>query len=249
MNRVGKRTVLRKRLVGLHRVFRLIGNRLRVSEKGFVMKVMYATAILIMLNACSVPGNEPPYVGTTAIPVKDLLKNMETPGVQADYRIRSGDELGIKFFFNQELNEENLIVRPDGHISLQLVNEVLAAGLTPKELKHLLEEKYRSTLSNPEVAVIVRSVKVPNQVYVDGDVDQPGAFEIVGSLTVLQAIALARGLKDTASQADVVVIRRVPGQKPMVIKLDLKSALTGRDLSQDIYLQPSDLVYVPRSFW
>ena len=213
------------------------------------MKAIYAIAILIMLNACSVSGNGSHYAETTAVPVDDMLKSMEKPISQADYTIRPGDELGIKFFFNPELNEERLIVRPDGHISLQLVNEVLADGLTPMELKGVLEEKYHSTLTNPEVAVIVRSVKVPYQVYVDGDVGQPGAFEIVGSLTVLQAIALARGLNDTASQKDVVVIRRVDGKKPMVIKLDLKSALSGRDLSQDIHLLPSDLVYVPRSFW
>ena len=132
------------------------------SEKGFVMKVMYATAILIILNACSVPGNGPPHVGTTPMPVKDMLKNMETPVAQADYTIRPGDELGIKFFYNQELNEDRLLVRPDGHISLQLVNEVLAAGLTPTELKHVLEEKYRSALTNPEVVVIKAAQDTPS---------------------------------------------------------------------------------------
>ena len=213
------------------------------------MIVMYAMAILIMLNACTLPGNKAYQFGPAVVTVHDLSRNMKMPVAQEEYTVRPGDELGVKFFFNPELNEESLIVRPDGYISLQLVNEVLASGLTPKELKHLLEEKYRSTLNNPEVAVIVRSVKVPNQVYVDGDVGEPGAFEIVGSLSVLQAIALARGLNDTASQEDVVVIRRLVGQEPIVIKLDLKAALTGMDLTQDIQLLPSDLVYVPRSFW
>jgi len=219
-------------------------------KKGLVMKVVfYATILVVLVNACTLPEKLSQYTDTAAVSVKDLSNNLKNPVAQTEYRIRPGDELGIKFFYNPELNEESLIVRPDGYISLQLVNEVLASGLTPTELKQLLEEKYRSTLNNPNVAVILRSVKILNQVYVEGDVNEPGAFEIIGSLSVLQAIALAGGFKDTASRGDVVVIRRVAGQEPVVIKLNLMMALTGRDLSQDLQLLPSDFVFVPQSFW
>jgi len=166
------------------------------------------------------------------------------------YIIQPGDHLSIKFFFNPELNEENLIVRPDGLISLQLVNEIKAADLTPVQLKSLLAEKYTGQLKNPEIAVIVRSVREPYRIYVDGQVKSPGEFEIVGSLSVLQAIARAGGLlEDTAKKSEVKVIRQdLDGQK-FVINVDLNGALNGGDLRQDIRLLPSDFVYVPRSFW
>ena len=166
------------------------------------------------------------------------------------YVIQPGDTLSIKFFFNPELNEENLIVRPDGRISLQLIHEVTAANLTAPQLTALLAEKYMGQLKNPEIAVIVRSVREPYRIYVDGQVTSPGQFEIVGSLSVLQAIALAHGMKeDTAKKDEVVVIRRNQDGHPFVININLKDALTGRDLSQDIQLLPYDFVYIPRSFW
>ncbi|MDR4494834.1 MAG: polysaccharide biosynthesis/export family protein [Nitrospirales bacterium] len=166
------------------------------------------------------------------------------------YIIQPGDTLSIKFFFNPELNEENLIVRPDGRISLQLIHEVTAANLTAPQLTALLAEKYMGQLKNPEIAVIVRSVREPYRIYVDGQVTSPGQFEIIGSLSVLQAIALAHGMRqDTAKEDEVVVIRRNQDGHPFVININLKDALTGKDLSQDIQLLPYDFVYVPRSFW
>lgn len=166
------------------------------------------------------------------------------------YIIQPGDTLSIKFFFNPELNEEDLIVRPDGLISLQLVNEVKAADLTPVQLKSLLAEKYTGQLKNPEIAVIVRSVREPFRIYVDGQVKSPGEFEIVGSLSVLQAIARAGGmLEDTAKKSDVKVIRKGQDGQKIVIKVDLNRALNEGALSQNIRLLPSDFVYVPRSFW
>ena len=189
-----------------------------------------------------------PNSGTsTTVPGKD------TKNIQVDdqrYIIQPGDTLSIKFFFNPELNEEDLVVRPDGHISLQLVHEVKAADLTPVQLKSLLEKKYTGQLKNPEIAVIVRSVREPYRIYVDGQVKSPGEFEIIGSLSVLQAIARAGGmLEDSAKKSEVKVIRRDQSGQAFVINVDLNEVLYGGDLSQDIRLLPYDFVYVPRSFW
>ena len=183
--------------------------------------------------------------------VSNKTNGLKARNINEDtYVIQPGDTLSIKFFFNPELNEENLIVRPDGRISLQLIHEVTAANLTAPQLTALLAEKYQGQLKNPEIAVIVRSVREPYRIYVDGQVTSPGQFEIVGSLSVLQAIALAHGLRqDTAQEDEVVVIRRNQDGHPFVINVDLKAALTGKDLSQDIQLLPYDFVYVPRSFW
>ena len=166
--------------------------------------------------------------------------------VEEDYRIYVGDQLDIKFFYNPELNE-TVIVRPDGRISLQLVHELMAAGLTPAELRALLTKAYVTELKKPEVTVIIRSF-AGRSVYVDGEVYRPGIFTPLRPITVLQSIAQAGGVKDSARTSEVVVIRRGADNKPLVIPVNIKKVVDGRDLKQDILLQPFDIVYVPKTF-
>jgi protein involved in polysaccharide export with SLBB domain len=231
------------------------------------MKIFIFVAMFILLYGCQSgwngmqavdvsslqPNGYPTLTNKSNIERQSTVTGQEHKKVNIDdqrYIIQPGDTLSIKFFFNPELNEENLIVRPDGLISLQLVHEIKAANLTPVQLKSLLAEKYAGQLKNPEIAVIVRSVREPYRIYVDGQVRSPGEFEIVGSLSVLQAIARAGGmLEDTAKKSDVKVIRRDQDGQAFVINVDLNSALYGGDLSQDIRLLPYDFIYIPRSFW
>ena len=227
------------------------------------MKILIVVTAFILLSGCNSGWNGMKAVDVSSLepsgyPPAQKRTNTEgqfTPKVQKPvdeerYIIQPGDLLSIKFFFNPELNEENLVVRPDGLISLQLVNEIKAADLTPVQLKNLLAEKYTGQLKNPEIAVIVRSVREPYRIYVDGQVKSPGEFEIVGELSVLQAIARAGGmLEDTAKKSEVKVIRLDQNGQKFVINIDLKKALNNGDLSQDILLLPSDFIYVPRSFW
>jgi len=164
---------------------------------------------------------------------------------EKEYRIQVGDQLDIKFFYNPELNEQ-VTVRPDGRISLQLVHEVMVAGLTPSELTQRLKQKYAPELKKPEIAVIVRSFGA-YKIYVDGEVNKSGMFPIVGYMTVLQAISQAGGMKDTARTSEVVIIRRGEFNKPLAFQLNLRKVVDSTDMSQDIALQPFDIVYVPKS--
>ncbi len=160
-----------------------------------------------------------------------------------EYVIQDGDALGIKFFLNPELNEE-VVVRPDGRISLQLISEVVAAGRTPRELGRQLEQLYSSELDRPSVSVIVRSFS-SQRVYVDGEVNQPGELEVVGSLTLLQAIARAEGFTELAKVRQLIVIRREADGQPRTIPIDVRELRRGRD--RDLALKPFDVVYVPRT--
>jgi len=162
-----------------------------------------------------------------------------------DYQIQVGDALDIKFFYHPELNE-SVVVRPDGRISLQLVHEVQASGLTPETLRENLRGKYEPQISKPEIAVIVRSFTA-QKVYVDGEVAKPGLVPLVGSMTVLQSIASAGGLKDTARINEIILIRRGPENRPASMLVNMEKAIDGTDPSQDLALQPADIVYVPRS--
>jgi protein involved in polysaccharide export with SLBB domain len=194
-------------------------------------------SILFILSACtSVVQNPTPLHYQTT---------QTTLIAEKEYRIQVGDQLDIKFFYNPELNEQ-VMVRPDGRISLQLVHEILVAGLTPSELTQLLIQKYAPELKKPEITVIVRSFGA-YRIYVDGEVTKPGMFPLIGFTTVLQAISQAGGMKDTARTNEVVIIRRGEFNKPLAFQVNLRKVITSTDMNQDIALQPSDIVYVPKS--
>jgi uncharacterized protein involved in exopolysaccharide biosynthesis/protein involved in polysaccharide export with SLBB domain len=193
--------------------------------------------LLLMLNACSTAVKSPTPFNPRVV--------QEPSGSIEEYAISVGDNLDIKFFYNPELNE-SITVRPDGMISLTLVGDVNAAGLTPAELTDLLIEKYSTEFIDPKVTVFVRSF-TDQKVYVDGEVGKPQMIPLVGSITVSQSIAYSGGLRDTARRNEVRVIRRKADKKPLVIPVNLNEVWNGTDINQDIVLQPYDIVYVPRS--
>jgi len=162
-----------------------------------------------------------------------------------EYRIQPGDLLDIKFFYSPELNEQ-IPVRPDGRISLQLAPEVRAGGRTPAELTALLKETYSRELKKPDVAVIVRSFG-NQRVYIDGEVAKPGLIPLTGPTTVRQAISQAGGFVYTGNPTDVMVIRRGPENQSLAIMVNMQKVHDGTDLDQDIYLKPFDIVYVPKT--
>ncbi|GFO69649.1 polysaccharide secretin protein HfsD [Geomonas limicola] len=172
-----------------------------------------------------------------------LPQNSDVPA--KEYRIQPGDQLDIKLFYNPELNEQ-LTVRPDGRITLQLVNDVVAAGLTPAELTNVLTKAYSSELRNPKVAVILRT-SVADRVYVDGEVNRAGLIPLVGPTTVLQSISQAGGVKETAKSGEVILLRKTEDNKVAAYKINLEDALDGGGGAKDIYLKPNDIIYVPKS--
>lgn len=201
------------------------------------MRMLSCLSLVVLLVACATPVQNP-------IPVYESQMN-EALTAQADYKIQTGDQLDIKFFYNSELNE-SVVVRPDGRITLQLLSQIKVYGMTPSQLEDLLKEGYASQLAKPEVAVIVRSFNM-HKVFVDGYVNKPGALPLIGFKTVMQSISEAGGLKDGARKKEILVIRRSDQGKPVVLKLNLSKAMSGEDMSQDIYLDPFDIVFVPSS--
>lgn len=162
-----------------------------------------------------------------------------------EYRLHRGDVLEVKFFYNPELNER-LPIRPDGKISLALVGEVEAAGLSVSALQAELGVLYGESLRNPEVAVIVKEL-APTKIYVGGEVRTAGVLYTADDLTLLQAIVQAGGFLRTAKRRNVVVLRDQGTPEPLFITVDLTGDLTGRALGSDLVLQPDDIVFVPRT--
>jgi polysaccharide export outer membrane protein len=164
----------------------------------------------------------------------------------SDYRLRPGDKIAIKFFYHPELDEA-VMIGPDGKISLTLVDEVLAAGLTASQLDEVLTKEYEKYLENFSINVIVREYS-GLRVYVSGEVGAGGFLSLRGNMTVLQAIFAKGGFQRTAKPENVILVRKGAGNKPVAMLIDLQPVLSGEQLENDIYLMPSDIVYVPKNW-
>jgi len=134
-------------------------------------------------------------------------------------------------------------VRPDGKISLPLINDVQAAGSTPQQLASTVTEKLRKFLTEPQVTVIVTQIN-SQRVFVIGEVLRAGAFPLVPGTTVLQALANAGGFTTFANVKKIHVMRLVNG-KPTELPFNYREVLKGDNPDQNIKLEPGDTVVVP----
>lgn len=201
------------------------------------IKIASVMAISLLLFACATdPAVQKP------IPAAQALASYGNP--QTDYVIQPNDRLDIKFFFNPELNE-TITVRPDGMISLQLIDEIEAAGKTPEQLDQELSELYGRELRKPVITVIVRTY-TGQRIFVGGEVNQAGLINLVQGMTTIQAVFEAGGFKETAMPAETLVIRKGPQNEPVPHRVNL-AALGGENSGLDFLLQPDDVVYVPKS--
>ena len=201
------------------------------------MRICSILLTVFLLASCSAMVQNP-------VPLSD-------PRVQANsypqkaYRIKAGDDLEIRFFYNPELNDK-VIVRPDGFISLQLIGELAILDMTPGELTSTLQQRYEPMIQRPSITVTVRGFAA-ERVYVDGEVNKPGLIALTGKVTVMQAIAMAGGYKDSARLHEIILIRRGPSNEPLAIPIDLAEIINGKNMGQDILLLPYDIVFLPKS--
>jgi polysaccharide biosynthesis/export protein len=158
-----------------------------------------------------------------------------------DYRIGPEDLLDILVWKNGELSRV-VPVRPDGKISLPLVQDIVAAGLTTNELKAQLTERLTPYIQAPEVSVIVREVH-SFKVSVQGSVKMPGQYEVKSrGATVLDMLARAQGFTDFANKGSVRVLRPVNG-KTQVIRINYNDAINGEENANPV-VQPGDIIVV-----
>jgi polysaccharide export outer membrane protein len=196
-----------------------------------------ALASVVAIAACSTVPTLPP----APMEPEQTAYNTNLPA----YRIQVGDVLEVRLLLNPELNEE-VTVRPDGHISTTAVPDAVAIGRTPAELADTLRGIYGRDLQKPRLSVVVRSF-APTRVYVGGEVATPGEFVTVGpTLTLSQALARAGGTKLSSDDTSVFIIRRGPSDKPELLSTSWKALRQGRDPNADVRLAPYDVVYVPK---
>jgi len=163
----------------------------------------------------------------------------------ADYLIGEEDVLYISVWQNPDLSQE-AIVRPDGKVSFPLVGDVQASGLAPAQLAKKITDVLKEYIKYPEVSISVRKFG-GQKIIILGEVVDPGVYQGTGKRTVLEAIAMAGGFTPHAVISSVVVIKG-GFLSPKGMRLDLNRALLKADMSQNIYLEPQDIIYVPKKF-
>jgi len=158
------------------------------------------------------------------------------------YVIGPEDVLTIHFWREKDLSGD-VVVRPDGRISLPLLNEFPAAGLTPEQLRDTLMAKANEYVQDPNLTIIVKQIN-SRRVFITGMVNKSGPYPLMAPTTVLQLISMAGGLQDFAHRKDIVVMRTESG-KSVRYRFNYEQVAEGKDLKQNIELKPGDTVIVP----
>lgn len=159
------------------------------------------------------------------------------------YVIGENDVLEIDVWKEKEISR-TIPVRPDGKISLPLVGEIQASGMTPMQLQNDLTKRLKEYIENPEVTVIVSDPR-SHQFNVVGEVLRPGSYPLMQTMTVLDAIAQSGGFKDFAKETKIYVLRSMPDGARVRIRFNYKRVIQGRDLQENVVLKPGDTIVVP----
>jgi polysaccharide export outer membrane protein len=161
----------------------------------------------------------------------------------SDYVIGPEDVLQVSVWKNETLSRV-VPVRPDGKISLPLLHDVQAAGLTSMQLRDKLTRALGEFMPNPEVSVIVTDVR-SFRVSVMGEVQRPGVLLLKSSTTIMEAIAMAGGFRDFASPSKIVVVRKDPAGQTTKIPFNYNRAIKNGETEDNIYLKTGDVIVVP----
>ena len=221
---------------------RRVGGRSASKQIAYVALAVLTLAPLAALSA-QAPATAPTQP-PAAVPVDAPQEPTPNTATQfKDYRIGPGDALGVLFWREKELSGE-VVVRPDGLITLPVLNEVPAAGLTTEELRtRVIERSMKFMTQAPIVSIVVRQIN-SRTVYITGKVNKPGPYTIYGPMRVLQLISLAGGLAEFADSSKILIVR-TENDKQTSFLFNYKDVVKKALLAQNIALQPGDTVVVP----
>lgn len=208
------------------------------AKRGFRARLLAAAALTVVaalvvtaVEARQAPSTPPqPATGPGGQPLP------------ADYVIGPDDVLSISFWRNEDMSAE-VVVRPDGRITLPLLNDIVAAGMTPEQLRLAVVEAAGSLIDSPSVTVQVKELN-SRKVYITGMVAQPNAYPLTGPTRVIQLISMAGGVLEYAKTKDIRVFR-TEGDRQVSYRFNYNDFREGKNLEQNILLRPGDTVVVP----
>ena len=182
-----------------------------------------------------------PAATPAAAPEPAPASTATVPELPRGYVIGPDDILQIVFWREKELSGD-VVVRPDGRISLPLLNDIMAAGRTPEELRSTLVTEASKYFGNPNPTVVVKEIR-SRKVFITGAVEKPGPYIVTSPTTVLQLISMAGGLKEYADKKNILVMRTTDGKQSGYV-VDYRAILRRQNLEQNFLLEPGDTVLV-----
>src|SRR3954470_14257147 len=206
-------------------------------------RVFGAVAAVVMIAngaPMAAQAQQPPSGGTVAAQPAATDSVGVTP--PPDYVIGPEDQLSTVFYHDKEMSAD-VVVRPDGKISLPLLNDVQASGLTPDQLRQGIITSAKRLVQDPNATVVVRQIN-SRKVFITGAVERPGSYPLIGPATVLQLIATAGGVKEYADAKKIIIIRN-EGGKQVTFNFNYKDAVSQKNMAQNILLRPGDTIVVP----
>jgi polysaccharide biosynthesis/export protein len=204
-----------------------------------------AVAALILISSIALAQDAPAQSAANSASNKTASDKGASPAsnapADATYVIGPEDTLHIAVWKENDLTA-TLPVRPDGKISLPLLNDVQASGLTPQQLADSVTEKLRKYIADPRVTVVVTAIN-SKRIYLTGEVSHPGAMPMLPNMTVLQALA-SGGLSQFANTKRIYVLRTENG-KQQKLPVNYRKLVKGEQIEQNYVLQPGDTIVVP----
>jgi len=198
---------------------------------------------LVCSAAIPASGEQPRVTPSNASPALPMGAGAPAPiAVPADYVIGPEDVLTIVFWREKEISGD-VAVRPDGRISLPLLNDVEAAGLTPEELRERLTHAAGTLLEEPTVTVVVKQIN-SRKVFITGNVGKPGVYPLGGPLTVMQLITMAGGVLEFANDKNISILRTEKGSQ-ISLRFNYDDVKKRKNLQQNILLKAGDTIIVP----
>lgn len=198
-------------------------------------------AVLLMLSGIALAQDAAPAQPAGNSPAADASASLPASQAWPDYVIGPEDVLHVAVWKEGDLTA-TLPVRPDGKISLPLLNDVQAAGMTPMQLADSITEKLKKYVAAPRVTVVVTAIN-SKRIYMTGEVAHPGAMPMLPNMTVLQALSSA-GLTQFANTKKIYVLRTQNGKQEK-LPVNYRKLLKGENMEQNYSLNPGDTVVVP----
>ena len=203
------------------------------------IRTLVGLLALAIVSVGSAATQQPPVVAPPASVAPAIPEGVKP---SEDYVIGAEDVLVVVFWRDKDMSTE-VVVRPDGKITLPLLNDIPAAGLTPEQLREKVVAAAARYIEDPAATVVVKQIN-SRKVFITGQVGKPGSYNLSGPMTVLQLIAMAGGLGEFARRKEIVIIRTEAGRQ-VSLPFDYEAVSKRSKLQQNILLKPGDAIVVP----
>jgi len=205
---------------------------------------------LLTLAWIGAEGQQPSVIPSAPVQQVASTSNADTSNVGLHeryprYRLRKGDTFDVDMPFSPEFNQ-SAAVQPDGFVTLRGIGSVHVEGETIPDLIETLKSAYKGILRDPAISISLKDFEKPYFI-ASGEIGHPGKYDLRSNLTVTEAVAIAGGFTEKAKHSQVVLFRPLAAGGYEAKLLNAKKLLASRNLSEDLQLQPGDMVYVPQN--